>query len=296
MLFWLDGRLVEEAEARFPLLSHSLHYGSAVFDGLRFYETAEGPAAFRLEEHIERFLHSARQFRLALPYGAGALRDAVFQTIRVNALRAGYARPIAFLGGGDMELNAVKADLHVAVAVWPWSPRLGTEAIRVRVSSYRRSSPKSTVLSAKLTGHYANSILARQEARDGGFHEALLLDHEGNVAEGPGANFFAVKDGVLVTPPAEKVFAGITRDSMLALAGALGIPSEVRDIAPAELPACQEAFFAGTAVEAVPIAAIDGTAFATAPGPVTERLKAAFADAACGRERRFARWRSVVPR
>ena len=290
MLFWIDGHLEESSTIRFPLLSHSLHYGSAIFDGLRFYETERGPAIFRLTEHVERLLLSAEKFGYRLPYSCDNLCQAVIQTIRANPIQAGYIRPIAFWGEGDMELQASQASQHVAIAIWPWAARLGHASIRVKISSFLRTPPQSTVIFAKLTGHYANSILARQEARKEGYQEALFLDYEGNIAEGPGANFFAVKNGVLFTPPEAKIFAGITRDSIIELAKGIGISVKIEDLHPDDIPTFDEAFFAGTAVEIVPIESINEIKIKNAPGTLTTQLQTLYLSTVHGKEKKMENW------
>lgn len=294
MQFWIDGSFKEEQSIRIPLLSHSLHYGSAIFEGIRFYETERGPAIFRLNEHIERFFHSAEQFRLRLPYSVQELCNAALQTVRINALRSGYIRPIAFWGEGDMELHPTHACIHVGIAVWPWAPRLGQRPIRVMTSSFLRTPPSSTIISAKFTGHYANSILARQEARDQGFDEALLLDHAGHIAEGPGANFFAVRDGVLFSPPEGNIFPGITRASLIELAQKSDIPFQEHNLLPADIPLFDEAFFSGTAVEVAPIQVIDGVAIRSPHGNITTRLQKLYRDVVEGREKGMNNWLTWV--
>lgn len=284
MLYWMDGQLKTDAEVRVPLLSHSLHYGSAVFDGLRFYETDQGPAVFRLTEHMERFLFSAKKIGFTIPYSLKELCQVVVDTIKANKLSAGYIRPLAFWGEGDMELHPTIAQQHVAVAVWPWKPRLGEKAIRVKISSFLRTPPQSTIISAKFTGHYANSILARQEARKEGYHEALFLDYKGNISEGPGANFFAIQKGVLLTPPEDTVFAGITRHSILELAKHIGIPTKIQTIHPDSIPLFDEAFFVGTAVEVVSIKEIDEKVIKNAPGEITSLLHKLYKNVVSGKE------------
>jgi branched-chain amino acid aminotransferase len=291
---WLDGKIEPISSAKCSLLSHSLHYGSAFFEGLRFYETSYGPAAFRLQEHIDRFFHSAQAIGFALPFSQEEIFAAVIDLVQINQLPQGYIRLIGFFGEGDMELHPTKAALHTAIFLWPWSPRMGTSCIRVKISSFMRTPPSSTIITAKLSGHYGNSILARQEARKEGYHEALLLDSSGNIAEGPGANFFAMKDGTLLTPPDTHLFPGITRDSVLQIAEHVHIPYRIDNIHPIELSSCDEAFFTGTAMEIISIESIDATPLKASMGPVATQLKSHYAEIVHGKNSHFHHWLTFI--
>jgi|SRR5579862_592508 len=293
---WLNGRIENACDAKCSLLSHSLHYGSAFFGGMRFYPTEYGPAIFKLREHVERFCNSAQAICFPLLYSQEELCAAVIETVRHNTFTNGYIRLIGFFGDGDMELHPMDASFHVAILLWPWAPRMGTGSIRVKISSYMRTHPQSTVITAKLSGHYANSILARQEARERGYHEALLLDINGNIAEGPGANFFAVIDNVLITPPPAYLFPGITRDSILQIAKNLGIACRIDNIHPRQLSCCHEAFFTGTAMEIISIESIDAVSMKMAQGPMATQLKYHYSNIVQGKEMDYHHWLAFVSR
>lgn len=287
---WFDGSFVDQRQATVPLLSHSLHYGSTIFEGMRFYDTVNGPAVFRLKEHIERFIHSANSIQFPLIYTEEQLFEAVLATIRQNKIPNGYIRVVGYFGAGDMELHPTKATRHVAIMLWPWDPRFGTQSISLTIPSLWRTPPQCTVISAKIAGHYANSILARQEARRKGFYESLLLDYEGNIAEASGANFFAIKKGVLYTPPEANIFAGITRDSILQIAKHLHISTRITTINPSHLSQFDEAFLSGTAVEVVPIINIDQARFQYSYGPLTRKLKDFYTEVTHGKHPEFSHW------
>lgn len=291
---WLDGKFENARDARISLLSHSLHYGSGFFGGLRFYQTSYSPAIFKLQDHVKRFFHSAEAIGFLLPYSQEELTSAVIRTVRINQLPEGYIRLIGFYGEGDMELHPTQASFHVAIIVWPWSPRMGTHTIRVKISSYIRTPVQSTIISAKLSGHYANSILARQEARREGYHEALLLDMNGNIAEGPGANFFAVFDDQLITPPEAHVFAGITRDSIIQIAKDLKIPCLIDNIHPSQLSCCDEAFFTGTAMAVISIESINAISMKAAQGAMTMQLKTHYSNIVHGRNPDYHHWLTFI--
>jgi len=291
---WFDGQLTKLENIQLSLLSHSLHYGSAVFEGIRFYATEEGPAVFRLYEHLVRLAHSAKSIQFQLGYTVEVLEEAVLQVIRENAIEEGYIRIIGFYGDGDMELHPTKASRHVAIVIWPWAPRMGTTSIKVKISPFMKTPPQATVLDAKLSGHYANSILARQDARKDGFHEALLLDMHGHISEASGANFFAVKDGRLLTPPEEYIFPGITRDCVITLAKDLKIPVDMTPILPKQLSACDELFLTGTAMELISIEQVDDKVIRHKTGPVTRKLKNAFSQIIKGRSQKYLNWLTFV--
>ncbi len=279
---WMNGRLVEFEKATVPVMTHALHYGTGVFEGIRCYRTRAGSAVFRLAEHVDRLVHSAKICRMDLPFSAAELVAAVDETIRANGLEACYIRPIAFRGFGPMGVNPLKSPVEVAIGVWPWGTYLGEEALEkgvdVCVSSWRRPSQDSVPAISKATGNYMNAGLIKMEAVLGGFHEAIALDTAGYVSEGSGENLFLVQDGVLLTPPvASSILAGITRDTVTALAGDLGIPVQEETIPRSLLYVCDELFFTGTAAEITPIRTVDRIQVgAGRPGDVTRRLMAEF--------------------
>jgi branched-chain amino acid aminotransferase len=259
---------------------------------MRFYETALGPAVFRLKEHVGRFFHSANAIHLAIPGSEESLCQAVLDTIQQNGFSQGYVRIIGFFGDGDMELHPTSAAMHTAIFAWPWEPRMGRDSIRVKISSYMRTPPQSTAITAKLSGHYANSILARREAREHGYDEALLLDMYGNIAEGPGANFFGVIDGVLITPPPSQLFAGITRDSILQIAQDSDIPCRIDNIHPTQLLSLNEAFFTGTAMEIISIQSIDDVLIQNRKGSIARQLQKSYSEIVHGKNPQYREWLS----
>jgi branched-chain amino acid aminotransferase len=278
---WMDGKLVPWDQAQVHVLTHSLHYGLGIFEGIRCYKGEKGSAIFRLKEHIARLFASAHIMRMKLPFAPEQLEAAVVETVRANRLDACYIRPIAFIGSGEMGLYVKENPIHVAVAAWSWGTYLGDEGlrngIRVKISSITRHHVNISLTKAKVTGYYVNSQLAKYEAKEAGYDEALLLDTEGYVAEGPGENIFIVRNGVLKTTPLTSILEGITRDSVLQLAREASIPvAEVR-FTRDELYLADEAFFTGTAAELTPIRDVDGRTIGNGkPGPITQRLQERF--------------------
>ena len=292
---WLDGRYIPWRTANTHVLTHSLHYGMAVFEGVRAYRTAEGTAIFRLREHTERLLRSAHILQIPVPFTLETLMDAQCQVVAQNRLEEGYIRPLVYLGSEKMGVSPRGAQTHVAIAAWPWGAYLGEEAlqqgIRVKVSSYTRHHPNITLCKAKASGNYMNSILANNEATADGYDEALLLDVEGFVAEGSGENLFMVKRGVLYTPDLSSALEGITRDSIIQLAQEMGITVLERRISRDELYTADEVFFTGTAAEVTPIREIDRRVIGRgARGPLTEKLQSAYFDCVKGRAPAHRNW------
>jgi len=296
---WLDGTLVPWDAAQVHVMTHTLHYGLGVFEGIRCYEGADGVSAiFRLHEHLERLFGSAHILDLAMPYSREQLATACRDTVRANHLRECYLRPIAFLGDGDMGLSARPAT-RVAIAAWPWGAYLGDEGlrhgVRLKTSSFQRFHPNTLLTKAKAVGHYVNSILAAQEARGGGYDEALLLDVDGYVSEASGENIFIVKQGVVKTTPLPTVLGGITRDAALRLLDDLGIAVREERFTRDEVYLADEAFFTGTAVEITPVRELDGRCIGTGrPGPITARLQELFFAVVHGRDARYADWLTPV--
>lgn len=296
---WMDGRLVPWKEAQVHVLTHSLHYGLAAFEGIRCYKGVHGPAIFRLAEHIRRLFSSAHILILKIPYSKKALEAAVVETVRVNRLRSGYIRPIAFVGYGDMGLYVNENPVQVAIAAWPWGTYLGDEGlkkgVRARISSFTRHHVNISMTRAKVTGYYVNSQLAKREAKETGFDEAILLDIDGYVAEGPGENIFIVRNGVLKTPPLTSILEGITRDSILVLAQERGIPVSFDRFTRDELYIAEEAFFTGTAAEVTPIREVDGRLIGEGkPGALTRALQKAFFDVVRGKDDRHREWLTTI--
>ncbi len=296
---WYDGKLVPWREATTHVLTHSLHYGLAVFEGLRAYKTADGTAIFRLREHTERLVNSARIYMMKVPYSREALDEAHREVVRANALESCYIRPIAFYGAEKMGVSPKGASVHVAIAAWPWGAYLGPDAhergIRVKTSSCARHHVNVTLPRAKLSSAYANSILATAEATQDGYDEGLLLDVDGFVAEGPGENLFIVKQGRLYEPELTSALAGVTRDAVITLARERGLEVAARRLTRDDVYIADEAFFCGTAAEVTPIVELDRRTIGNgAPGPVTRELQQAFFAAVSGRDPRHRDWLTPV--
>jgi branched-chain amino acid aminotransferase len=298
-LIWLDGQLVPWESAQIHVLTHTLHYGLGVFEGIRCYQCHDGRSAiFRLREHLDRLYGSAHILDLPMPHPRERLMDACAEVVRVNRLRECYIRPIAFMGDGEMGLAARPAT-RVAIAAWPWGAYLGEEGmrhgIRVKTSSYMRFHPNTLLTKTKACGHYVNSILASREVRTAGYDEALLLDVDGYVSEASGENIFIVSNGVVKTTPLPTVLAGITRDAVLRLLSDLGVPAREERFTRDEIYLADEAFLTGTAAEVTPIRELDDRRVGGAtPGPVTARLQELFFAIVRGREERYRTWLAFV--
>jgi branched-chain amino acid aminotransferase len=294
----MNGEFVAWDDARVHVLSHGLHYGTGVFEGIRAYETERGPAVFRFPEHLDRLQNSARLYYMDLQYSSEDLRRATHELIRRNGLQSCYIRPLAFRGYGEMGLYAPSAPVDVIIAVWPWGAYLGEEGkrngVRAKVSSWRRISSAGLIPHAKASGQYLNSILAKTESAKAGYDEAILLDERGHVCEGSGENIFLVREGQLVTPPhVASILDGISRRSVIQIARDFGYPVVERDIARTELYLADEAFLVGTAAELVPIREIDHHELGD-PGEITRALQTKFDDALHGRAQEYLEWLDVV--
>lgn len=297
-LIWMNGDFVAWDEAKVHVLTHGLHYGTGIFEGIRAYETEKGTAIFRHGDHLDRFAKSAELYYMALPYAKGALRDATHELIRRNGLRSCYIRPLAVRGYGEMGLYAQSAPIDVIIAVWPWGAYLGEQSkltgIRAKVSSWRRISPDGLIPHAKASGQYLNSILAKTESANAGYDEAILLDQRGLVCEGSGENIFLVREGAVVTPPhTASILDGINRKSVIQIARDLGYAVVERDIARAELYLAEEMFLTGTAAELVPVREIDDHPLGE-PGEVTRHIQSKFDDALHGRADEYLEWLDIV--
>jgi len=293
---WKNGELILWEQATTHILTHALHYGTAVFEGIRCYKTDQGSAVFRLVEHMERMERSASYIMMDLPYSAAQLVDATVELIKANELKSCYVRPIAYRGYGSMGVNPRPAPIDVAIAVWPWDAYLGEEALEhgmhAGISSWRQRSANSTPGAVKSSASYLNSGLAHMEAIDHGYGEAILLSESGMIAEGSGENIFVVKNGALKTPPvSDGILEGITRDSVIQLARHFGLMVSEASLVRTDLYGADEVFFTGTAAEVTPIARIDNrTIGAGKRGPVTEKLQTAFFDVVAGRISEFESW------
>ncbi len=295
---WMNGDLVPWENAKVHVLSHGLHYGSGVFEGIRCYDTDRGPAVFRHRDHLERLAKSAKLYYLPLSYPVDELRDATHELIRRNGLSSCYIRPIAFRGYGEMGLYAQSAPVDVIIAAWPWGVYLGEEGqrngVRAKVSSWRRISPDGLIPEAKACGQYLNSILAKTESAKAGYEEAILLDQRGFVCEGSGENIFVVREGQILTPPpGASILDGINRRSVVQIARDLGYTVVERDIARAELYLAEEVFLTGTAAELVPVREIDDHDLGE-PGEITRVVQAKFEDATRGRAQEYLEWLDIV--
>ncbi|HEX7034225.1 MAG TPA: branched-chain amino acid transaminase [Pseudomonadales bacterium] len=296
---WHNGELVPWREAKVHVLTHTLHYGVGVFEGVRAYDTPRGPCIFRLKDHTRRLFESAHILGLAIPYSRDEVNAAQREVFRANGLREGYLRPMVYLGSEAMGLRAKGLSVNLCIAAWPWpdymDPDSRERGIKVRTSSYTRHHVNITMCKAKSNGNYINSILALHEALDSGCDEALLLDNEGYVAEGSGENVFIVRDGVLHTPELTSCLAGITRDTILKLADEMGLTVRERRITRDEVYIADEAFFTGTAAEVLPIRELDGRRIGDGRrGPITERLQSVYFDQVRGRRNSFPEWHDLV--
>ncbi|GBG00851.1 branched chain amino acid aminotransferase [Azospira sp. I13] len=296
---WQDGKLVPWREATTHALTHSLHYGMAVFEGVRAYQTDKGTAIFRLQEHTQRLARSAHIFQMALPYSQEELNEAQKEVIRANKLESGYIRPLAFYGSEKMGVSPRGAKVHVIIAAWPWGAYLGEEGmqrgIRIKTSSFTRHHVNITMVRAKASGNYMNSILANNEALTDGYDEAMLLDPEGYVCEGAGENIFIVKNGKLYTPDLTSCLEGITRATVIQLAGEMGIEVVEKRITRDEVYCADEAFFTGTAAEVTPIRELDNRQIGAGHrGPVTKALQEKYFDVVNGRSAAHADWLAFV--
>jgi branched-chain amino acid aminotransferase len=295
---WMNGRLVPWDEARIHVLTHALHYGSGVFEGIRAYETARGAAVFRLTDHLRRLERSAKLYYMSLPYSVDELVQATKDVVAANGLNACYIRPLAYRGYGEMGLFPLHTPIDCIIAVWPWGTYLGDEGIahgvRAKVSSIQALGHTQLARAAKATGQYLNSILAKVEVVNAGYDEAIMLDEQGRVAEGTGENIFLVRDGVLYTPyPADGVLEGITRDTVLRMARSEGIRAEERTLARSDLIVADELFFTGTAAEIVPIREVDDRPIGD-PGPITRRMQERFRSIVEGRDEEFGHYLEYV--
>jgi len=291
---WMDGELVPWDEAKVHVLTHSLHYGSGVFEGIRAYATDRGPAVFRLTDHIHRLFNSAKIYLIDIPWTPDQLVDAVKETIRVNGLDACYVRPIVYLGYGEMGLNPLPCPVNVSIAVWPWGTYLGDEGlrrgVRTKISTWHRHDPNAVPVAAKGTGMYSNSSLAKVEALKAGYDEAILLSPQGYVSECTGENLFVVKNGRILTPPVSAgALEGITQDSISTIARDLGYEIAEANLLRTDLYLAEEAFLTGTAAEVVPIRSVDDREIGD-PGPITRAIQETYFATVRGEVDRYKDW------
>ncbi|HZT45326.1 MAG TPA: branched-chain amino acid transaminase [Gaiellaceae bacterium] len=290
---WMNGELVDWAEARVHVGAHGLHYGTGVFEGIRCYETERGPAVFRLGDHLKRLENSANLLYMELPYSVEELRQACFDTIAANGLSECYLRPIAFYGYGELGVHTGGNPVDVVIMSWPWGAYLGEgsqeRGVRVMISSWRRVGPNTIPHAAKATGVYLNSMLATHEARRAGYDEAIMLTEEGRIADGPGETIFVVRDGTIYTPDlSASILPGVTRDSVVQIAQDRGHPVVEKELIRTELYLADEVFMTGTAVEITPVQSVDDHEIGV--GPITLELQRAYADTVRGRTERWGHW------
>ena len=298
-VIWMDGEMIPWRDATTHVLTHTLHYGMGVFEGVRAYRAEGGTAIFRLREHTQRLFHSAHILRMKIPFDQQTLIDAQVESIRQNKLETGYLRPMAFYGSEGMGIRADNLKVHVIVASWEWGTYLGEESlrsgIRVQVSSYTRHHVNIAMCRAKANGHYINSMLALQEAVDNGYDEALLLDTNGFVMEGSGENLFIVRDNVIYTPDLTSALDGITRNTVMKIIADEGLELVEKRITRDEIYICDEAFFTGTAAEVTPVRELDNRQIGSGTrGPITERIQSRFFDAVHGRIPEYEDWLTYV--
>ncbi len=296
----MDGKFVAWNDAKVHVLTHTLHYGTGVFEGIRCYKTdTAGSGVFRLKEHVDRLFTSAHICQFEIPFTREKVAEAILETIRVNKIDACYIRPLAFLGYGAMGIFPKENPVQLIIAVWPWGSYLGEEGlkngIRVKISSFTRPHINATMVRSKTVANYANSLLAKREALTDGYDEAMLLDTDGYVAEGSGENVFIVRNGVIKTPPLTAILEGITRETIITLAEERGLRVKEERFTRDELYIADEAFFTGTAAEITPIREVDNRKIGGGkPGPVTAALQAAFFDVVHGRDKKHADWLAMI--
>jgi branched-chain amino acid aminotransferase len=297
---WMDGELVDWRDAKVHVLSHAVHYGTGVFEGIRAYETSRGAAVWHLEEHLKRLFRSAKLYHMDIPYSVEAITEGVKDVIRANGLNACYIRPLVMRGYGEMGVNPLNAPVNVFIAVWPWGAYLGEDAleqgVRIKISSWRRNSQNSLPAAAKATGQYINSVLAKVESVKAGYDEAIMLNEAGMITDGSGENVFVLRDGVLTTPPiAAGCLDGITRQSVMTIARDLGYEVREENLVRTDLYNADEAFFTGTAAEITPIREVDDRVVGEGHrGPVTKELQGAFFSATKGETERYVSWLTYV--
>jgi branched-chain amino acid aminotransferase len=295
---WMDGKLVPWDDARIHILTHTLHYGSGVFEGVRAYATSQGPAVFRLSDHIHRLFRSAKVYLIDVPYTPEQLIEGVKETIRANGLDACYIRPIVYLGYGEMGLNPLPCPVNVSIAVWPWGTYLGDEGIkrgvRMKISTWQRHDPNAVPVAAMGVGMYVNSSMAKVEALKAGYDEAILLSPQGYVSECTGENLFIVKNGRLLTPPVSAgALEGITQDSVVTIARDLGVEVQETNLLRTDLYLAEEAFLTGTAAEVVPIRSVDDREIGE-PGPITRAIQETYFATVRGEDDRYKNWLEYV--
>ncbi|MBI4452874.1 branched-chain amino acid transaminase [Candidatus Woesearchaeota archaeon] len=288
---WFNGELVEWEDCRVHITAYSLHYGAAAFEGIRFYETGRGVALFRLKDHIKRLVKSAKILGMNVGYSENQLINASKLAVKSSGMKSGYLRPIAFYGESELYVHAKDSKVNLAMIILPWSKYLQNASVRIKSSSYIRLHPNSAPMGVKISGYYINSLLAILEAREKGYDEALLLDYNGNVAEGPAENFFIAKNNVVITPPLGNILPGVTRDSIIKIAGDNSIEVLEKNFKLEEAKKADEAFFTGTGAEITPIIRIDDARIGNGEiGHLTKKLTSLFRDVVSGKNKKYDKW------
>lgn len=292
---WMDGKFVDWKDAQVHVLTHTLHYGVGVFEGIRCYKAADGSAIFRLDDHVERLFASAHIMNIKIPFTREEIKEAIKETVRINRLEACYIRPIVYVGYGSMGLYVEDNPINTAIAAWSWGSYLGDEGlekgIRIKISSFTRHHVNISMTRAKVPGYYVNSILAKKEAKAAGYDEAVLLDPDGYIAEGSGENIFILRKGVIKTTPLTSILEGITRDSIISIAGEMGLPVLEERFTRDDLYIAEEAFLTGTAAELTPIREVDNRVIGSGrPGPITMKLQDTFFAIVQGKDKRYKDW------
>lgn len=296
---WSNGELIPWKDATTHVMSHGLHYGSGIFEGIRAYNSADGPMIFRLDEHLERFFDSAKVYQFEMPYTLAEMKQAIIDLVRENQFEDCYIRPIAFVGYGRLGVYPNRKNIDVHIGAWPWGAYLGEGAlekgVQVSVTSWKKFQSQMFPVMAKATGQYLNSMLAVMDAKDRGYDEALLLNEKGDIAEGSGENIFLVKNGVLYTNPINaSILAGITRDTIIQLASDMGIEVNIEAMTVGQMILADEAFFTGTAVEITPIQALDKRLIGNGDWPIMRKLQAAYFDIVKGKDAKYRKWLTPV--
>lgn len=291
---WFNGKMMPWDDVKVHVLTHALHYGSGVFEGIRFYNTDSTPAVFRLKEHIDRLFYSAEKLEMEVGYTPDEVSNAILDVIRENKTESGYIRPLIFYGYGKMGLYPHGAPVHTCIAIWPWGSYLGKDMVRVKISPFKRFHPETVIPDAKVCGYYVNSIFASLDAHKDGFDEALMLDCNGNIAEGPGENLFVIKNNTLYTVATGSILPGITRNSVMQIAKDEGINVEEKVLTLDDILGADELFFTGTAAEVQPISHIDDTEISKEPGPISTKIQKIYLDAVRGKVDKYRHWLSFT--
>lgn len=293
-LIWMDGKLVKWKDAKVHIMTHAIHYGSAVFEGIHAYKTNKGTAIFRLDDHINRLFHSANALSMRIKFSKSQLKKAIKKLVKINRIKDGYIRPVAYYGYGGIGVYPKGIPTNIAIITMPWGHYYSTN-LRIKISEYRRHSEKSSVYGAKISGNYANSLLAMYDVRKKGYDEALMLDLDEYVSEGPAENIFMVKNKTLIAPKSRSALPGITRKSILEISKGIGIKAYEKKVRAKELKNADELFFCGTATEIAPIASIDGKKIGNGKaGKITLKVKDKYHDVVRGKDKKYLKWLTYI--